>query len=130
MSIEVKCPKSFYWPAPVPAKKDLEWKLKEEIKGARDQIAGGKAGGLVVIGAGQFSSTFAADLEESLKDVVQNQRISTKIAAVSAVCFFGPKIEGWHGSGPKLTSGCHVYIALNPRFPEPNPIQTDRDSSA
>jgi len=129
LSIEVKCPQAFFWPSPVPTKEDIQRRLEKEIKDARDQIATGKAGGIVVIGAGHFSPQFAANLEECIKQVTQNKKISTKVAAISAVCFFGPTIQGMSAAGPKLTTGGDVYIACNPRFPEPNPVLTERPAS-
>ena len=129
MSIEVKCPQAFFWPAAEPSKDDIVRRLEKEIRGARDQILGGQAGGVVVVGGGFLSARFAASLEESVNDLAKRHKLSTRIAAIAAICFFGPNVEIAKNE-PRITSGGHVYVATNPRFPGPNPVATGGKESA
>lgn len=124
-SIEVKCPRSFFWPWQRPSKSDMIRRIEDVIKGARSQITG-SAGGVVVIGAGHFSTGFDTDLEQCIKEVVGRGRVSTRVAAVSSVAFFSPQIDGCDYTGERITSGGHVYIIRNPRFHGPSPIETER----
>ena len=119
ISIEVKCPQSFFWPSAIPTSKDISRRLEKEIRNARDQIAGAQEAGIVVIGAGHFSRHFALEVKACLEDVTKMRRISTKVAAVATVCFFGPTLE----PGPEISMGGEVNVSLNPRFAKPNPIE-------
>ena len=125
LSIEVKCPQVFFWPAQPPSKPDMARRIEREIKRARDQITG-TAGGVVVIGAGHSVPGFHMELEQCIKEVVQNGRVSSRVAAVAAVAFYSARVEGRGRDGPKITTGGHVSVARNPRFPEPNPVETER----
>jgi hypothetical protein len=125
LSIEVKCPRAFFWPAQRPSKSDIARRIEREIKSARDQITG-TAGGVVVIGAGHFSAGFDTELHQCIKEVVGNGPVSKRVAAVAGVAFYSPRIERWDGNGPRITTGGHVHIARNPRFPGPNPVETER----
>lgn len=129
LSIEVKCSQAFFWPATEPSKDDIIRRLEKEVRGARDQILGGQAGGVVVVGGGFLSARFATSLEESVKDLAERHKLSTKIAAIAAVCFFRPNVEITK-SEPRITSGGHVFVATNPRFPGPNPVATDGKEGA
>ncbi len=125
LSIEVKCPQSFFWPAQRPSKSDIVRRIEGVIKSARNQITG-TAGGVVVIGAGHFCPDFDAEFDQCIKEVVGKGRVSTRVAAVSGVAFFSPQIDGRDYTGERITSGGHVYIVRNPQFHGPNPIETER----
>lgn len=125
LSIEVKCPQSFFWPAQRPSKSDMIRRAERVINDARDQITG-TAGGVVVIGAGHYSPGFDTEFEQCITEVVGRGRVSTRVAAVSGVAFFSPEIEGRDYTRGRITSGGHVYIVRNPRFQGPNPLETER----
>lgn len=124
LSIEVKCPQAFFWPAQRPNKADMARKIELAIKAARNQITG-TAGGIVVIGAGHPVLGFNSELDECIKEVVGSGRVSRRVAAVVGIAFYGARIEGRDASGPKITSGGEVYVTRNPRFPGPNPVDIE-----
>lgn len=122
LAIEVKCPQAFFWPSPPPAPAEIARKVEREIKAARDQLPA-KPGGVVVLGARQPGG-FGASLEAAVHALAQRNQISTRVAAVSIVSFFGPTIEGWSSVGPNISSGANIHVVLNPRFAGENPIRT------
>lgn len=124
LSIEVKCPRAFFWPEKRPSKADMSKRIEREIRAARDQITGA-AGGLVVIGAGQPVLGFITDLDECIREVVGSGRVSKRVAAVAGIAFYGAQIEGHDANGPRITTGIEVHIARNPRFPGPNPVEIE-----
>lgn len=124
LSIEVKCPQAFFWPAKRPCKAEIARRIEREVKAARNQITG-SAGGVVVIGGGHHAHGFHVDLEECIKDVMGGGRVSRRVAAVADIAFYGAAFDGPDANGPRITSGGRVYIAHNPRFPGPNPVETE-----
>lgn len=125
LSIEVKCPQAFFWPARRPRKADMARRIEREVKAARNQITG-SAGGVVVIGAGHPVSGFDVELEQCINDVVGGGRVSRRVAAVVGIAFYSAGIEGRDANEPRITTGGRVYVARNPRFPGPNPVETER----
>lgn len=121
LSIEVKCPKAFFWPALPPSKADMIRKIEREIRDARDQITG-TAGGVIVIGSGHPVVGFSNEFNECIHEVVGTGRISKRVAAVVGIAFYGARIEGRTASGPRITTGGDVHVVSNPRFPDPNPV--------
>jgi len=124
LSIEVKCPQSFFLPAERPRKEEMAWKIERVIKDAGDQITG-SAGGVVVIGSGHPVVGFDSELEGCIREIVGSGCVSKRVAAVVGVAFYGVGIEGRDANGPRITSGARICVVRNPRYPEPNPIVTE-----
>jgi hypothetical protein len=113
LSIEVKAPDLFFWPAPKLNLADTEKHIHKALRSARDQLTG-EEGGIVVVGAshpGEYNDIFA----KAIENVVNSGKVSTRIAAIVGVCHL-PFINPGHG---KVESGiqANVTFEINPRFP-------------
>jgi hypothetical protein len=123
LSLEIKCPRSFFWPSDPPDDAELFRRIDKELKGARAQLTGG-AGGVVVLGAGHQIASFDAAFRACVRSMVERQRVSRRICAIVSVSFFGASFSGVHAGRPMVSSGATVDVVLNPRFKAPNPIGT------
>lgn len=121
LSIEVKCPQAFFFPAEPPGVEKIARRMEREIKDARGQITG-RDGGIVVIGAGHFAPPFHAALKQTLGEVCKRGRVSSRVAAVAVVAFMKPTIGRSPTGEARLNTGSHVLVEQNPRFLGVNPI--------
>ena len=123
VSIEVKAPSSFFWPAPQPDTATIQERMERQIKKARKQITG-NIGGIVVLGLGYFPTSLHAEVHECIKRLTVSGRVSTRIAAIAAVYFSESRLSIANRTEPRMETGGQVLIALNPRFVGSNPIRT------
>lgn len=123
LSIEVKCPRAFFWPQKPPTNADALRKITKELRDARKQLTG-KAGGVVVIGAGQSDPDFSARFKTFLEQVMGEGRVSKRIAAVVGVSYLGAGVTLDGSNGIRLTAGAQLFPVLNPRYEGENPVLT------
>lgn len=117
LSIEVKCPKAFFWSQELPPRTHMLRKVTKELREARGQITG-KAGGVVVIGAGQISGNFEDDFKACLNETVSGGRASGRIAAVVGVSYRPTQVA----SDGILEASAEIFLILNPKYEGKNPI--------
>jgi len=123
LSIEVKCPRAFFWPQNPPTNADVLRKITKELRDACKQLTG-KAGGVVVIGAGQSDPNFSARFKACLEQVMGEGRVSRRIAAVVGVWYLGADVTLDDSHDIRLKAGGQVFPVLNPRYEGDNPVVT------
>lgn len=122
LSIEVKAPSNFFWPAAVPSLSSMEIHIQRLLKSARDQLSG-EDGGVVIIGASHPDLSMEKIFNQAIKNVVRNGKLSSRIAAVAGVFHVleeGPR-KGSFGS--RVHS--RILPELNPKFNGKNPISLE-----
>lgn len=119
LSIEVKAPDLFYWPAPVLSVGDMEKHIHRTLRAAKGQLSG-ESGGVVILGASHPAEGAKAIFETAMANVIRSGKVSTRIAALGGV---------FHSFGQRLSDGrvdwqaeAKIWAERNPRFTGENPV--------
>ncbi|MDN2679980.1 hypothetical protein [Janthinobacterium sp. SUN033] len=119
LSIEVKSPQTLYWPNENFSLADLENSIVAAAKSAKNQITG--TSGMLVIGATSLESGFKELFEQAIINVLNRNKISSRIEAIAGVVHTPLNIKDSHGL---LSSISQFSPHKNPRFNGISAIRT------